>query len=460
MSPGVFFPFVVRRGDCPPFAQVLSKGRVQLAKRLTDDRVIERSIEFTVTPEMTPTFRIVVFARLGGRLVADSVHVNAEPACTASSNPRSALRQARECSRANNQSFAVEEYQDKTLRKCCSKGQMRDPFLRTCDDRVSILREYVEGGSTDISQDCVDAFARCCYDAEGPPTDFLDLFRENGITEWKFSMPASITTWAVSAVSVSPRGGVCVVTPMEIVSSKKFFVEVNLPYSVVKKEQIEIPVTVYNYGRESVQAKVALIGTANICSGSKLGKPSLVRSLDIPAGRGRTATFPVVPLASGEQEIQVVAKSRLGTDGVKVKLNVENPGVERQRHFTVPLDPASTKGQSKRDIRQDYTVMYSENGTQLLNIRRPSPDFLVEHSQHCEIDIVGDAVGAALETAVKDPGRAIIQPGDCGEQTMAKWAPALYAYDYMKAANRIKADDEDRVLQYIREGNPIRSIFV
>lgn len=35
---------------------------------------------------------------------------------------------------------------------------------------------------------------------------------------------------------------------------------------------------------------------------------------------------------------------------------------------------------------------------------------------------------------------------------MAKWAPALYAYDYMKAANRIKADDEDRVLQYIREG--------
>lgn len=555
------------------FCVVLSKGRVQLASRLTEAGVIERSIEFMVTPEMTPTFRIAVFATVDGRVVADSVYVNAEPACTTSSDfelgrdrrgdsepsametlfvkgtpgtvvgllgvdkavyqlrkkdlltreklfqsldakdlgcgagggvnavealersgvlvvtnaPMDSLRRndlgchVRRRRRRHAELDVVKEYQDKTLQKCCSRGQLRDPFLRSCDDRVSILREYVEAGSTHISQDCVDAFERCCNEAEDSVnvrtitgdelidvildasgsfrSDFRDtmaLFAstigENGIAEWKFSMPASITTWAISAVSVSPKGGVCVIQPMEIVSSKKFFVEVNLPYSVVKNEQIYIPVTVYNYGRESVQAKVALIGTANICSGARLGQPSVVQSLTIPAGRGRTATFPVVPLASGEQQIKVKAVSELGTDAVEVKLNVEPPGVERQRHFSVPLNPASTRGQSKRDIHDGYTVFFSENGTQLVSLRRPSPDHLVEHSQHCEVDIVGDAVGAALETAVKDPGRAVIQEGDCGEQTMAKWAPALYAYDYLKAANRIKAEDDGRVLQYIRQG--------
>lgn len=556
------------------FCVVLSKGRVQMARKMADEKVIERSIEFKVTPEMTPTFRLVVFAKLDGSLVADSVYVNAEPACTTTSDfvlertsqgdseplaeetlvatgtpgtmvgllgvdqavyqlrkkdllTREKLFQSLDakdlgCGAGGGVNAAealqrsglvlvtdatmhghrmndlgchghrrrkrhaeldmLDEYEDKTLRKCCSRGQRQDPFLRSCDDRVRILREYVEGGSKHLSQDCVDAFERCCYAAEDSVavrsgiggldeitddisdvpvlfrSDFYDtwLFAskigENGMAQWKFSMPHSITTWAVSAVSVSPRGGVCVIRPMEIVSFKKFFIEVNVPYSVIKKEQVEIPVTVYNYDRESVKAKVVLIGTANICSGARLGQHSEVRTLDIPAGRGRTATFPVVPLASGQQEIHVKAVSRLGSDGVKVKLNVEPPGVEQQRHFTVPLDPTSTRGQRKRDIHNTYTEIFSDNGTQVLQIRRPHPDFLVEHSQHCEIDIVGDAVGAALETAVKDPGRAIIKPSDCGEQTMAKWAPALYAYDYLKATKRIKADDEDSVLDYIRKG--------
>lgn len=556
------------------FCMVLSKGRVQMASRMAEDKVIERSIEFKVTPEMTPTFRLVVFATLDGSLVADSVYVNAEPACTTTSdfvlekrgqgdseplaletlvatgtpgtmvgllgvdqavyqlrkkdlltreklfqsldakdlgcgagggvNAAEALQRSgvvlvtgatmhsprindlgchgRRRRRRHAELDMRKEYEDETLRKCCSRGQMRDTFLRSCDDRVRILREYVEGGSEHLSQDCVDAFERCCYAAEDSVavrsgigdieeitedisdvpvlfrSDFYDtwLFAskigENGRAEWTFSMPPSITTWAVSAVSVSPRGGVCVIRPMEIVSFKKFFIEVNVPYSVIKTEQVDIPVTVYNYDRESVKANVALIGTANICSGARLGQPSVVRTLNIPAGRGRTVTFPVVPLASGQQEIHVKAVSRLGSDGVKVKLNVEPPGVEQQRHFTVPLDPASTRGQTKRDIHGSYTEIFSDNGTQVLKIRRPSPDFLVEHSQHCEIDIVGDAVGAALETAVKDPDRAIIRPSDCGEQTMAKWAPALYAYDYLKATNRIKADDEEGVLDYIRKG--------
>ncbi|KAL1434145.1 hypothetical protein MTO96_011793 [Rhipicephalus appendiculatus] len=105
---------------------------------------------------------------------------------------------------------------------------------------------------------------------------------------------------------------------------KKFFVEVNVPYSVVKNEQIEIPATVYNYGHKQVEARVVLLGTNDICSGAKLGNPSAIQKLSIPPGRGRTAIFPVVPLSAGVRHIHVKASSNNGeSDAVKVELNVQ-----------------------------------------------------------------------------------------------------------------------------------------
>lgn len=66
-----------------------------------------------------------------------------------------------------------------------------------------------------------------------------------------------------------------------------------------------------------------LLGTNDICSGAKLGKPSAIRQLSIPPGRGRTAIFPVVPLAAGVKYIHVKASSSSGeSDAVKVELNV------------------------------------------------------------------------------------------------------------------------------------------
>lgn len=44
--------------------------------------------------------------------------------------------------------------------------------------------------------------------------------------------------------------------PLEIVTFKKLFVEVNVPYSVKKNEQIEIPATVYNYGNKNTKVRL------------------------------------------------------------------------------------------------------------------------------------------------------------------------------------------------------------
>ncbi|KAL1432394.1 hypothetical protein MTO96_013153 [Rhipicephalus appendiculatus] len=498
---------------------VLSKGRVQLVKRLPDGRRIEENIVIPVTPEMTPSFRVVVFAVLDGRVVTDSIYVNAQPACTDTSNvtlgrknlgtsepmaletvvvtgtpgtlvgllgvdqalyllrkkdllTRDTLFQsldskdlgcgagggvdAAEGLSSSGVVLLTQNYASNTLRSdisCHEHRRRKREAANNILEEVDILKKYMELGNPNIKQDCIDAFKRCCLLADDSTsgrsrgagteltdelsegtTQIRDDFREtwlfnnvaigaDGRAELQASLPSSITTWEVSAVSVSPSGGVCATDPLEILAMKKFFVEVNVPYSVVKNEQIEIPATVYNYGQRPVEARVVLLGTSDICSGAKL-----VRHIHVKAVS-----------SSGE------------SDAVKVELNVRPPGITKTRSFAVVLDPRNTQGRSERDIHESYTAIHNSNDTQVVDIRRPHPDNLLPNTERCEIDIVGDGVGAILETVVKQPGEVIIRTSDCGEQATSKLELALYAYEYFKTTKRISFGDEYKSLKFFRD---------
>ncbi|XP_075733907.1 A.superbus venom factor 1 isoform X4 [Rhipicephalus microplus] len=575
---------------------VLSKGRVQQVKKLHIGKRIEENIVIRVTPEMTPSFRVVAFAVLDGHVVTDSIYVNVEPACTHTShvtlerknsgpsepmaletlvvtgtpgtavsllgvdqalyvlrkkdlltrkmlfqsldskdlgcgagggvNAAEALSRAgvvlltrnnvSNTPRSDNACYEprrrrretldtiMDEYEDETLRWCCSLGSRLDWQQRECTLKVRTLMDMVT--ATPIRKDCVDAFRRCCqltediYNRYNPavaprfifnlyessvvgedanydiwrPHEFTDelsvddtpvregfpdtwLFHSteigtNGRAEIPASLPSSITTWEVNAVSVSPSGGVCATNPLEILAMKKFYVEVNVPYSVVKNEQINIPATVYNYGHKQVEARMVLLGTNDICSGAKLGKPSAVQKLSIPPGRGRTAIFPVVPLSAGVRHIHVRASSSNGeSDAVKVELNVRPPGITKTRSFAVILDPQNSQERRQEDVHDSYTAIYNSDGTQVIDITWPRPDHILPNTEHCQIDIVGDGVGAILETVVKHPEEAVILPSDCGEQATSKLLPALYAYGYFNTTKRISISENSNALAFFKK---------
>ncbi|KAH7967278.1 hypothetical protein HPB49_023810 [Dermacentor silvarum] len=547
----------------------------------------QSEVTFTVTPEMTPSFRVLVVGFLDGQLATDAVYVNAEPTCTKGSdftlsrvNPHEIMephasetlvlkgtagtrvgllgvdqavyllrrkdlltrkkvfesmeakdlgrgldagtvalqalansgvavlaapgayggagkphdlapfRDDRRRAKRDVTSNILEGFQDETLRNCCSSGLLKDPFLRPCEQREEALRSYLIAGSALYSEKCVEAFFTCCIhvqdnQAVGRSNDEVaDVLGDSGFdfggearrnfretwlfheltigegpqTTYEVSLPDTITTWELSAVSVAPSGGICVHDPLEIPVFKKLFVEVNLPFSVIQNEQVEIPVTVYNYDKSERTVRVAMLGTRDVCSGAKEGQPSAVRKLTVPKGQGRTVVFPVVPLAAGEKEIHVAAVSDShARDSAKVTLRVEPPGVHKQESFNLILDPENTQKRKERHIvssKYGYTETFAVGGRQLIQIRRPrrSPQEVVPGSERCEIDIVGDDMGVALEASVKSPESLLRMPSGCGEQTMINLAPTLYAYEYLKTADLISSQDEDRALGFIRSG--------
>lgn len=60
-------------------------------------------------------------------------------------------------------------------------------------------------------------------------------------------VPHSITTHVIQAVSLSSADGLCIAGSAEILVYQDFFVDVDLPYSIVRMEQTEIRATIYNY---------------------------------------------------------------------------------------------------------------------------------------------------------------------------------------------------------------------
>lgn len=75
----------------------------------------------------------------------------------------------------------------------------------------------------------------------------LFIRRPSGRLDLEFALPHSVTTWVFQALGVSSDSGLCVAPPTNLTTFTTFFLQVDLPYSAVRLEQLEVRVTVYNY---------------------------------------------------------------------------------------------------------------------------------------------------------------------------------------------------------------------
>ena len=82
--------------------------------------------------------------------------------------------------------------------------------------------------------------------------------RPSGKRDVDFALPDSITTWVLQAVGVSPEAGLCVAPPLNVTAFRAFFLHVDLPYTAVRLEQLEVRATVYNYMQRSLSVSTGV----------------------------------------------------------------------------------------------------------------------------------------------------------------------------------------------------------
>ncbi|KAK6300273.1 hypothetical protein J4Q44_G00283710 [Coregonus suidteri] len=263
-------------------------------------------------------------------------------------------------------------------RQCCMDGIRKNILDYTCERRA----QYISDGT-----ECVEAFLKCCREMatkrEETRTDQLILARRICVSE-----PFPLTVW------------------------KKFFLDLKLPYSAVRNEQLEIKAILHNYREDTITVRVELRKTSDVCSSaSKKGK--YIVTVMVDARSTQSVPFVIIPMKLGLHTIEVKASVRGSDsqDGVKKELRVVAEGVlTRLLVKNVELDPA-------------------RHGEQL--------------AQTIEAAISGSPLGDLLR-----------QPGGCGEQNMIRMTLPLIATHYLdktKQWDKVGLERRKEAVNYIEK---------
>uniref|UniRef100_A0A803T000 Uncharacterized protein n=1 Tax=Anolis carolinensis TaxID=28377 RepID=A0A803T000_ANOCA len=349
------------------------------------------------------------------------------------------------------------EYPDKKRRKCCEDGMYENPMGYSCEKRA----EYI-----DDQKECKTVFLECCNFikdirdqnrreeelqlARSDNDEFImdedDIvsrteFPESWLWETKvlteppnhqgistkivsFYLKDSITTWEVLAVSISETKGICVADPYEIIVMKDFFIDLRLPYSVVRNEQVEVRAVLYNYGVHKIKVRVELIHNPAFCSAST-AKRRYRHDVTIGAQSSMAVPFVLVPLELGFHDVEVKAAvwNVMVADGVKKKLRVV-VGIALAYFLVIFLL---------------FCLFLSPDGEQTELVKARSLDDIVPRTEvETKISIQGNPMAQMVEESIdgRNLNHLIITPAGCGEQNMITMTPSVIATHYLDATNQ------------------------
>ncbi|XP_054859268.1 LOW QUALITY PROTEIN: complement C3 [Eublepharis macularius] len=368
----------------------------------------------------------------------------------------------------------VARYQDRRLRKCCEDGMQDNPMGHSCEKRA----EYIED-----QNECKTAFLECCRYIksirdekareeqlilsrsdidDGFLTDDQIVSRTEFPESWLWQMerldtPAndagissktvsvflkdSITTWEVLAVSLSETKGVCVADPYEIVVRKDFFIDLKVPYSVVRNEQVEIRAVLYNYRDQDITVRVELIHNPVFCSAST-SKERYRQTFNLKGQSSKAVPFVIVPLQQGLHDIEVKAAvwGQFVSDGVKKKLKVVTEGMQKKLVTVIELDPT----------RQGV------DGVQEQRVNASNLDDIVPDSETVtQLTIQGNPVAQIIENSIDGANlkHLIVTPSGCGEQNMITMTPSVIATHYLDATGQWEKIGVDRRTAAVKQIN-------
>ncbi|XP_010022318.1 PREDICTED: complement C3, partial [Nestor notabilis] len=391
--------------------------------------------------------------------------------------PQPAQRKRRSVQLIEYKGTKAAEYKDKALRKCCEDGMKENPMDHSCERRST----YIQDGEA-----CVQAFLDCCTHirtirnqkqrllqlelARSEVDDgFLAdeditsrslfpeswLWQEEALTEQPNELGIStktlpvylkdsITTWEVLAVSISKTKGLCVADPYEITVMKEFFMDLRLPYSVVRNEQVEIRAILYNYWTHKITVRVELMYNPGLCSAST-SKMRYQQVLSLEPQSSRAVPFVIVPLELGLHEVEVKAavQGRFVADGVKKKLKVVPEGMRVEKTVKIiELDP------KKKGV----------NGVQEERVKAANISDIVPNTEsETKVSIQGNPVSIMVEKALDGEKlkHLIVTPSGCGEQNMIGMTPTVIATHYLDSTlqwESLGVDRRTEAINLIKKG--------
>ncbi|KAM9468690.1 alpha-2-macroglobulin-like isoform 2-T2 [Clarias gariepinus] len=268
----------------------------------------------------------------------------------------------------------------------------------------------------------------------------LSEVRDSGSVQLPVTVPDTITTWETEAFCVSSKG-LGLAPPVHLTVFQPFFLELSLPYSIIRGEFFELKATVFNYLSKCIMVKVTPVPSSDYTL--KPSSDGVYSSCLCENGR-KTFKWTLIPTVLGVLNVTVSAEAeqsqtvcdneivsvpeRGRVDTVTRSLIVQAEGTEQMKSWSWLLCP---QGNS---LWEDLKLILPEN--------------VVEGSARASVSVLGDILGCAL----KNLDGLLEMPHGCGEQNSALLAPNIYILQYLENTKQLTTAIHEKATNFLKKG--------
>ncbi|KAL6104952.1 a2ml1 [Pungitius sinensis] len=275
-----------------------------------------------------------------------------------------------------------------------------------------------------------------------PETWIWDLVEvgDSGTKDVSLTVPDTITTWETEAFCLSPQG-FGLAPRKKITVFQPFFLELSLPYSIIRGEHFELKATVFNYLTSCIMVTVAptpsLEYTLTPLSGDRY-------TFCLCGSERKTVSWTMAPSALGVVNVSVSAEAVAS----HTSCDNEIVSVPERGRIDVVTRSLIVKAEGVETSETHNWLLCPKGETLTKKVRLQLPKNVIVGSAHASVSVLGDILGRALNNL----DGLLQMPYGCGEQNMALLAPNIYILQYLTNTQQLTQAIKDKATNFLTSG--------
>ncbi|XP_053896357.1 alpha-2-macroglobulin-like isoform X2 [Malaclemys terrapin pileata] len=276
-----------------------------------------------------------------------------------------------------------------------------------------------------------------------PETWIWDLVpvKSVGSADLAVTIPDTITEWKANAFCTSSDTGFGLSPTVSLRAFQPFFVELTLPYSVVRGEAFTLRATVFNYLTRCIRVSISLAPSDDFRA-TPVEKEE--ESYCLCVNGRKTVSWAVTPKSLGNVDFSVSAEA------LKTDLPCGNEVVETldkgRKDTVIKQLLVEPEGLEKETTYNFLLCAAGKTAPQPMSLKLP--ENVVQGSARAYFSVLGDILG----TAMQNLQQLLQMPFGCGEQNMVLFAPNIYVLDYLNKTGQLSEETKSKAIGYLVSG--------
>ncbi|XP_070684798.1 alpha-2-macroglobulin-like [Pempheris klunzingeri] len=275
-----------------------------------------------------------------------------------------------------------------------------------------------------------------------PETWIWDLVEvgASGRTNVSLTVPDTITSWETEAFCLSSQGfGLAPRNKLTVF--QPFFLELSLPYSIIRGEHFELKATIFNYLSSCMMVVVAAAPaegyTLTPLSGDQY-------TSCLCANERKTLSWTMAPTVLGAVNVTVTAEA-VASHG---SCGNEIVSVPDRGRIDVVTRSLIVKAEGT-EVTKTYNWLLCPKGVDVTEeVELQLPWNVINGSSRASVSVLGDILGRAMQNL----DGLLRMPYGCGEQNMALLAPNIYILQYLTNTQQLTPAIKEKASNFLTSG--------